>query len=69
MPKQAGNAKVMIHRINRCLSLDRDQIKGFIPEHIRGLIRISNVCGGKDERDGDLFYDVIFPYPVTTRNF
>jgi hypothetical protein len=55
--------------INRRLSLDRDHIKGFISEHIRGLIRIYNVCGVKDERAWDLFYDIIFLDPVTTRHF
>jgi hypothetical protein len=49
--------------------LDRDRIKGFISEHIRGLIRIYNVCGVKDERAWDLFYDIIFLDPVTTRHY
>jgi len=55
--------------INRRLSLDRDRIKGFISEHIRGLIRIYNVCGVKDERAWDLFYDIIILDPVMTRHF
>jgi len=55
--------------INRCLSLDRDCIKIFISEYIRGHIRIYNVCGVKDERAWDLFYDIIFLDPVTTRHF
>jgi hypothetical protein len=48
--------------------LDRDRIKGFISEHICGLIRIFNVCGVKDERAWDLFYDIILLHPVTTRH-
>jgi hypothetical protein len=54
--------------INQGLSLDQDRIKGFIPEHIHGLIPIYNVCGVQDERDWDLFYDIIFLDPVMTRH-
>jgi len=55
--------------INRGLSLGRDRIRGFISEHIRGLIRIYNIYRTKDERAWDLFYDIIFLDPVTTRHF
>jgi hypothetical protein len=55
--------------INRCLSLDLVHGKGLISEHIRGLIRIYNVCGVQDERAWDLFHDIIFLDPVTTRHF
>jgi len=55
--------------IDRRLWLDRDPIQGFILERIRGLIRIYNVCGVKDERSWDLFYDIIFLDAVTTCNF
>jgi len=55
--------------INRRLSLDRNRIKGFISEYIRGLVRIYNVCGVEDERAWDLFYGIIFLDPVTTRYF
>jgi len=55
--------------INRRLSLDRNRIKEFITEHIRGLTRKFNVCGVKDERAWDLFYDISFLDPVTTRHF
>jgi len=55
--------------INRCLSLDLDCIKGFISEHICGLIRIYNVCGIKDERAWDHFCHIIFRDPVRTRHF
>jgi hypothetical protein len=44
-------------------------MKGFILDHIRGCIRIFNVCGVKDERAWDLFYDIIFHDPVMTRHF
>ena len=54
--------------INRRLSLDWDCIKVFISDHIRGLIVIYNVCGVKDERAWDLFNDIIFLDPVTTRH-
>jgi len=67
--KATARAKMRTSVINRCLSLDRDRIKGFISEHIRGPIRIYNVCGVKDERAWDLFYDIIFLDPVTTRHF
>jgi len=46
--------------INRRLSLDRDHIKAYIPEHICGHIWIYNVCGVKDGRAWDLVYDIIF---------
>jgi len=67
--KATARAKMPTSVKNRRLSLDRDHMKGFISEHIRGLIRIYNVCGVKDERGWDLFYDVIFLNPVTTRQF
>jgi hypothetical protein len=49
--------------------LDRYIIKGFIWEHLRGLIGIYNVCGVKDERAWVLCYDIIFLDPDTTRHF
>jgi len=63
-----ARAKMPTSVINRHLSWDRDHIKGFISEHIRGLIRIYHVCGVKDERAWDLFYDIIFLHPVTTHH-
>jgi len=67
--KATARAKMPTLVINRRLSLDRDRIKGFITEHIRGLIPIYNVSGVKDERAWDLCYDIIFLDPVTTRHF
>jgi hypothetical protein len=67
--KGKARAKMPTSVINRRVSLDRDHIKGFISEHIRGLIRIYNVRGVKDERAWDLLYDIIFLDPVTTRHF
>jgi len=71
--KEQGKATVMAKMptsvINRSLSLDRDRIKGFILKHICGLIRIFSVCAVKDERAWDLFYDIVFLDPVTTRHF
>jgi hypothetical protein len=68
-----GNCKAWVKMpmsvINRCLLLDRDDIMGFISEHICGLIRIYNVCGVKDERVWDDIYDIIFVDPVTTCYF
>jgi len=52
--------------IDRHLSLDRDHLQGFMLEHIPGLLRINNVCGDKEQRAWDLFYDIIFLDPVTT---
>ena len=51
------------------LSLDWDRDKGFMTDHIRGLKRIYNVRGVKEERAWDLIYDKIFLDPVTTRHF
>jgi len=62
-------AKMPTSVINPHLSLNWDRIKGFISEHIRGLIRIYNACGVKDERAWDLFYNIIFLDPVTTHHF
>jgi len=67
--KATGRAKMPASVINRRLSLDRDQIMGFMSEHIRGLIRIYNVRSIKDERAWDLFHDTLFLDPVTTRHF
>jgi hypothetical protein len=67
--KGKARAKMPTSVKNRRLLLDRDRPKGFISEHIRGLIWIYNVCGIKDERASDLFYDIIFLDPVTTRHF
>jgi hypothetical protein len=67
--KGKARAKIPTADINRHLSLDRDRITGFISEHIRGLIQINNGHGVKDERAWDLFYDIIFLHPVTTRHF
>jgi len=67
--KATARAKMPTSVINRRVSLDRDRIKGFISEHIRGLIWIYNVRGVKDERAWDIFYDIIFLDPVTTRHF
>jgi len=43
-------------------------IKGFIPEHNRGLIRIYIDCGITVEMAWDRVYDIIFLNPVTTRH-
>jgi hypothetical protein len=67
--KGKATAKMPTSVINRRLSLDRDRIKGFISEHICRLIQIYNVSGVKDVRAWDLFYDIIFLDPVTTRHF
>jgi hypothetical protein len=63
-----ARAKMPTSVINRRLSLDRGHIKGFISEHICRLIRIYNVCAVKDERAWDIFYDIIFHDPVSTRH-
>jgi len=67
--KATARANMPTSVINQRLSFDRDRIKGFIPEYIRGLIRVYNGCGVTDERAWDLFYDIIFLDPVTTRHF
>jgi hypothetical protein len=67
--KVKARAKMPTSVINRRLSLDRDCITGFISEDISGLIRIYNVCGVRDERAWDLFNDIIFLNPVTTRHY
>jgi hypothetical protein len=66
--KRKARAKMLTSVINRRLSLDRERIKGFISEYICGLIQIYNVGSLNDERAWDLFYDIIFPDPVTTRH-
>jgi len=66
--KATARAKMPTSVINRHLSLDRDRIRGFILEHIRGLIWIYIVCGVKDERAWDFFNDINFLDPVTTHH-
>jgi len=66
--KGKTRAKMPTSVINGRLSFNRDCIKGYISEHIRGLIRIYNVCGVHDEKVWDHFYGIIFLDPVTTRD-
>jgi len=67
--KGKARAKMPTSVVKRCLSVDRDRRKGFISEHIRGLIQIYNVCVVRDERAWVSVYDIIFVDPVTTRHF
>jgi len=67
--KGKARAKMPTSGINRRLLLDRDFIKGFLSEHIRGLIWIYNFCGVQDESAWDLFYDIISLDAVTIRHF
>jgi len=67
--KATAMAQILTSVINRCPSLDWDQMKGFISEHIGELIWIYNVCGVKDEREWDHFFDVIILDSVMTRHF
>jgi len=67
--KATARTKTPWSNINRRLALDPDRTEGFISGHICGLIRINNVWGIKDERAWDLFNDIIFLDPVTTRHF
>jgi len=64
-----GRAKIPTSVINPPHWLDRDCIKAFISDDIRGLIRKYNVCGVKDERAWDLFNDIIFLDAITTCHF
>jgi hypothetical protein len=66
--KGKARAQTPASVIYRCLTLDWDCVKGFISEHIHGLIPIYNVCGVNDERAWDLLYDTIFLGPVTTHH-
>jgi hypothetical protein len=64
--KGKARAKIPTLVINRYLSFDWDRIKGFISQHIHGLIWIYNVSGIKYEREWDLFCEIIFLDPVMT---
>jgi len=55
--------------INWRLWLDQDHKKELILKHIHGLIRTYKVCGIKDEREWEHFYDIIILDPVMTRHF
>jgi hypothetical protein len=66
--KATSRAKMTTSFINHHISFDQDHITGLILEHIRGLMRIYNVCALKDERAWELIYDIIILDPVTTRN-
>jgi hypothetical protein len=46
--------------INRHLSFNWESIKGRISKLIIGLIQILHVCGVKNQRAWDIFYDIIF---------
>jgi hypothetical protein len=67
--KATARAKMPTLVVNQHLSLDWDQIKGFISEYIRGLILVYNVCAIKDERALDLFDNIIFLDAVATHHF
>jgi len=67
--KTTARAKMPTSVMNGRLSLDRHREKGFISEHIGVLIRLYNVCGVKDVRAWDHFYEKIFLDPVTTLHF
>jgi len=67
--KETARAKMLTLVLNQRLSLHQDRIKGFISENCLGLIPMYNVCGVKDERAWDLFYDIIFLHPVPTLHF
>jgi hypothetical protein len=69
MGRATPRANMPTSVITRHLSLDQDRLDGFISEHIRGHIRIFNICGVKDERAWDLFCDIIYLDPVTTCHF
>jgi len=67
--KATAKAKMPTLVINRRLSLDRELINRFITRLVCGLVQIYNVCGIKDERAWDVFYDIIFIDPLTTCHF
>jgi len=67
--RRKTGAKMPTSGINRSLSLNQDRKKGFISEHIHGLIWTYNVCGVKNGRALDLIYDIIFLDPVRNRHF
>jgi hypothetical protein len=67
--KETARATMPTSVINKRLSLNQDSLKRFISDQIRGLKRIYNVCGGKDERAWDLVDDIIILDPVMTRDF
>jgi hypothetical protein len=62
--KISAKANIPTLLINRRLSLDWDCIKGFIAEHIRGLMRIYNDCGVNDNGGWDIFNNIMFRDPV-----
>jgi len=67
--KATARAKMLTSVINGRLSLDQDRLKGFILDHICGLIQIYTAFGIGDERAWDLFYDIMFLDPATTCHF
>jgi len=67
--KATARATMPTSVINRRLSLDGDCMKGFISDHIRGLIWIFNVSGVKDGWAGDLFNGIIILDPVRTCHY
>ena len=67
--KATATGKMPLSVIYQRQSLDRDHIMGLISGHMRGLIRIQNVCSVKDVRPWDFFYGIIILDPVRTRHF
>ena len=65
--KATARAEMPTSLIHRRLLMEQNRIQRFISEDIRGLMRIYDVCGVKDERAWDLSYDIIILDPVTTR--
>jgi len=66
MGKATARAKMSTSVINQHLSLVRGCIKGFISEHIQGLIQIYDICATKYETSWDMFYDIHCFDSVTT---
>jgi len=66
--KSIDRAKMPTSVKNWRFALDSDHTNKFISEYICGLIRIYNVCGINGERSRDLFADIRFLNPVTTRH-
>jgi len=62
-------AKMPTSVIMRWLLLDWDRIQGILSAQICRLIEILNTCGITNESAWDLFYEIVFPDPVTPRHY
>jgi len=64
-----ARAKIPTSVINRCQTLHRDRLQGYISQHICGLMQIFNISSVYYGSEWYLFYDISLCDPVMTSHF